>query len=130
MKEQEMRIRLAAVLGFLGVGLGAAGAHGAVHDMVVELGNLKNWETAVDYHLVHAVVLLMVGSFGGPRPSKFVGWSWRFSFFGLLLFSGSLYVLSLTGMKWLGAVTPLGGLCLMIGWLLLALGAGKCRESS
>lgn len=129
MKDEVKRTRLAALLGFLAVGLGASGAHGPVHDALLAQGSLKNWETAVDYHLVHAVVLLVVANHG-VRLSKWAGAVWLLQFFGVLLFSGSLYVLSLSGLKWLGAVTPLGGLCLMAGWLLLAVGAVRRSSAS
>lgn len=108
-------LRLAAILGFLGVALGAFGAHG-LHDLLVKNGRVANWETAVLYHLVHAAVLVAI-SRGDHVPRA--AW-WLFTS-GIAVFSGTLYVLALTNMKWLGAITPLGGLALLGGWLALAL---------
>jgi uncharacterized membrane protein YgdD (TMEM256/DUF423 family) len=111
-------IRIAALLGLIAVALGAAGAHGGVHDLVVAKGYLEQWKTAVFYHLVHTVVLLVLAFVGGAVRVHRIAW-WSF-FGGIIFFSGSLYILSLTGIKWLGAITPIGGLMLMLGWLLTA----------
>lgn len=106
--------RIAAASGFLAVVLGAAGAHGPVHEILVRLDTHAIWETAVLYHLVHAVVLLVLSGRATVPRGPF------FSFLiGQVLFSGSLYVLALTGIKWLGAITPLGGIGLLIGWIWL-----------
>src|SRR6188768_3316026 len=87
--------RVAAVFGFLGVALGAFGAHG-LHDVLVKNERLGNWETAVQYHLVHSVVMLVIARSGNlPR----LAW-WLFAA-GILIFSGTLYVLALTNMRWL-----------------------------
>lgn len=108
-------------MGFLSIALGAAGAHGQVHDRLVAMGTLANWETAVQYHLPHAVVLLLVTLFASAKPTMI--WAWRMFCAGILLFSGSLYLLAYTGTKWLGAITPLGGLSFMTGWFLIAMSA-------
>lgn len=107
-------LRLAAIFGFLGVALGAFGAHG-LHDLLVKNGRVANWETAVLYHLVHAAVLVAI-SRGENVPRA--AW-WLFAS-GIVVFSGTLYVLAITNMKWLGAITPLGGMALLGGWLALA----------
>jgi uncharacterized membrane protein YgdD (TMEM256/DUF423 family) len=107
--------RIAAALGFLAVALGAFGAHG-LKDLLARNGTAAIWEKAVFYHLIHAVVLLFLAS----RPVVIVGAWWLF-FAGILIFSGSLYILAFTGLKWLGAITPIGGLCLLGGWLWLAI---------
>ncbi len=101
----------ASLLGFTGVALGAAGAHGRLHDALVAAGTLDNWRTAVLYQLIHAVALL-----------AFSGWHWvgRCWITGVVLFSGSLYWLALGGPKFLGPITPLGGIALLLGWALLA----------
>ncbi len=108
-------LRIAAAAGFLAVALGAFGAHG-LRATLEATGRIANWETATLYHLVHAVVLLALAL----RPTVA-----RLPFLlfaaGILIFSGSLYALALTNLKWLGAVTPLGGLCLLGGWLMLLL---------
>ena len=112
-------IRIAAVFGFLAVVLGAFGAHGLqaflqAHDRV------GIWQTAVHYHLAHAVVLLVIAM---ARPQAV--WAFRGISLGILLFSGSLYALCLTQMNWLGAITPVGGLFLLAGWGCLILNRSK-----
>jgi uncharacterized membrane protein YgdD (TMEM256/DUF423 family) len=116
------RLRLTALLGLAGVLLGALGAHGHVHDVVSTTGYLDQWQTAVQYHQIHAVALLLLALLGLDPTSLKPRFRASFIAFnlGIFLFSGSLYLLSYTGIKWLGAITPLGGLSLMIGWLLLA----------
>lgn len=105
--------------GFLGVILGAFGAH-ALHETLVESGKLQVWETAVDYQLFHTLALGMLAVLVNIWPRKqiyaFIGWFWVL---GILFFSGSLYWLALGGPKWLGPITPIGGLFLILGWLLL-----------
>jgi uncharacterized membrane protein YgdD (TMEM256/DUF423 family) len=105
---------VAAILGFLGVLFGAFGAH-LLRGYLERLGTAQIWETAVLYHLVHAAVLLILS---GWRPVPRFGYSLILS--GVTLFSGSLYALALTNFKWLGAITPLGGLGMLSGWLILA----------
>lgn len=102
--------RVAAVFGLVAVGLGAFGAHG-LKDVLTRHATADIWETAVFYHFVHAVVMLVLAS----RISRAAGPWWCFVL-GTILFSGTLYILAVTNMRWLGAITPLGGLSLMIGW--------------
>ncbi len=109
-------LRISAVFGFLAVALGAFGAHG-LKDLLARHGTLATYETAAFYHLVHAAVMLWVST-REPLPV----WSWRCFCAGVVLFSGSLYALAISGVKVLGAITPIGGLCLLAGWLTLALG--------
>ncbi len=109
--------RIAAVLGFLAVALGAFGAHGTLHDLVVKNERVATWDTAVLYHLTHAVLLLLIATL---RPLRLAAWWLVLA--GVIVFSGTLYVLALTNVKWLGAITPLGGVCLLAGWLALAFG--------
>lgn len=108
-------LRIAAVLGFLAVALGAFGAHG-LNATLVANGTKATWETGAHYHLVHAAVLLVL-AWRAPLPRA------AFALFaaGIVIFSGSLYALALTNLKALGAVTPVGGVCLLAGWLALAL---------
>ncbi|MFN0125525.1 MAG: DUF423 domain-containing protein [Verrucomicrobiales bacterium] len=108
--------RLAATLASLGIILGALGAHGAVHDRLVSRQSLGTWETAVLYHLIHAVALWTMAGHSGPRAPA-AAWLWVA---GILLFSGSLYVLSVTRAPALGPITPLGGVAFIAGWLWLA----------
>ncbi|MFZ2281551.1 MAG: DUF423 domain-containing protein [Prosthecobacter sp.] len=121
MQPDPFRLRLSALMGFLAIALGASGAHGPVHDKLVAAGELAHWETAVQYQLPHAVVLLLLTLLASSKP--IMVWAWRLFFTGILLFSGSLYVLAYTGTKWLGAVTPLGGLSFMAAWVLIAMSA-------
>jgi uncharacterized membrane protein YgdD (TMEM256/DUF423 family) len=107
--------RLAAIFGFLAVALGAFGAHG-LESVFKENGLGDRWETATLYHIVHAVVLLAISR--GENFSR-VAW-WLFAA-GIIIFSGTLYVLAATNTRWLGAITPIGGLSLLGGWLVLAI---------
>ena len=106
---------LAALSGFFAVVCGAFGAH-ALHSRFDALGTLSIWQTGVMYHLVHAVVLLVIS-----RWNPFPRLAFWLMFGGLVLFSGSLYLLALTKVLWIGAITPLGGLGMLGGWLGLAL---------
>ena len=103
--------RIAAGLGFLGVALGAFGAHG-LKGILAEHDTRPIWETAVLYHLVHAVVLFVLA-----ERKQFPRLAWWSFLAGILIFSGSLYLLAVTNARWLGAITPLGGLSLLLGWL-------------
>jgi uncharacterized membrane protein YgdD (TMEM256/DUF423 family) len=102
-------IRIAALFGASGVALGAFGAHG-LKAVLAANQTLDVWHTASLYHLLHAVVLLWATA----RHLAF-----RLFACGILIFSGSLYLLAVSGLKWLGAITPLGGLLLIAGWLSL-----------
>lgn len=138
MKADPEKLRNAAIFGFLAVALGAMGAHGlkthwsATLTPDVVAYRLDVWKTASHYHLVHAVVLLIL-AYAFPLPSQ-GRWTVRSFVAGIVIFSGSLYTLCLTDMKWLGAITPLGGGLLMLGWLLLILtprsGAATPRDYS
>ena len=121
MSPDPLRLRVSALLGFLSISLGASGAHGPVHEKLKAAGELEHWETALQYHLPHAVVLLLLTLFASNKRTMVL--AWRMILLGVLIFSGSLYVLAYTGVKWLGAITPLGGLSLMAGWTLIALSA-------
>ena len=119
-------IVVGAATGFLGVGLGAFGAHGLAK---VETEEGRAWgRTGVLYHLVHAPVLVLVGMATLSRPGRqTVGLTFLI---GVAVFSGTLYAMALGAPRWLGAVTPLGGLALMAGWVLLALGARRRGDPS
>lgn len=105
-----------ALLGALAVVLGAWGAHG-LQERLAAAGRVQVWETAVFYHFIHVLALLVLALAGRYARLRLVALFWGV---GILLFSGSLYYLSLGGPSWLGPVTPLGGLFLILGWLLLA----------
>ena len=117
-------MRIFVVLGsfnmLLAVALGAFGAHGLKSRVSAEM--LAVWQTAVLYHLVHALGLLLVGLLTLHLPVRAGGWT---LLAGIVLFSGSLYLMVLTGIRPLGMVTPLGGVAFLAGWLLLALAALK-----
>ncbi|HVT74398.1 MAG TPA: DUF423 domain-containing protein [Lacunisphaera sp.] len=105
------------LLGFIGVALGAFGAH-ALKDTLAARGSASTWQTAVLYQLVHAVALLALAAWGDGLPhARAIGVCWVV---GVLFFSGSLYWLALGGPRFLGPVTPLGGLLFLIGWLFVA----------
>ena len=107
----------AGLLGFTGVALGAFGAH-ALKETLAARGTAPTWQTAVLYHLLHAVALLALATLSGNwANARWIGLCWSV---GVILFSGSLYWLALGGPKFLGPITPLGGLALLLGWLLVA----------
>lgn len=110
--------RLAAAAGLLAVALGAFGAHG-LKDLLAHNGTAAVWEKAVFYHFIHAVMLFVLAK---RKPFPAVAW-WSF-FAGIVIFSGSLYLLAATNTRWLGAITPVGGVCFLLGWGWLALKAG------
>jgi len=108
---------MGAVFAALAVAGGAFGAHSLKAILTPDL--LIVFETAVRYQMYHALGLLLVGLIIDRSPYSTVRYAgWAFAF-GIILFSGSLYLLSLSGVRWWGAVTPIGGLCFLIGWGLL-----------
>jgi uncharacterized membrane protein YgdD (TMEM256/DUF423 family) len=112
-------ITLASLSGMLAVMLGAFGAHalkGRLDDYALGV-----FQTAVQYHFYHSFALLAVGilALSQPQTALLKSSGWLF-LLGILIFSGSLYLLSITGVRWLGAVTPLGGLAFIAGWACLA----------
>lgn len=115
-------IMLGSISALFGVALGAFGAHGLKSRVAPE--QLTIWQTGVQYHLVHAIALVLVGILCqvlAPTPLlRGAGWSFLT---GTVLFSGSLYLLVLSGVRSMGAITPFGGLAFLLGWLLLALAA-------
>ncbi|HYG33551.1 MAG TPA: DUF423 domain-containing protein [Clostridia bacterium] len=106
-------IRIAAAFGALAVILGAFGAHG-LREVLARNGTTAIWEKAVFYHFIHAVMLFLLA---GRTPVQTGPWV---SFLiGILIFSGSLYLLAFTNVRWLGAITPIGGVSFIVGWLWL-----------
>jgi len=118
-------VRIGAIVGLLTVGMGAFGAH-LLSARLKMLGTLANFETAAQYQMYHALALVAVGllSLAGRSEKALSVAGWGF-LVGTILFSGSLYILSLTGIKRLGAITPIGGVALLIGWLALALATAR-----
>jgi uncharacterized membrane protein YgdD (TMEM256/DUF423 family) len=111
----------AGFFGLTGVALGALGAH-ALAETLAARGMVHAWETASRYHIVHAVMLfgaaVWVKTATGPAATR-IHWAARCWAIGTLLFSGSLYGLALGGPRWLGPVTPFGGIALMAGWVFV-----------
>lgn len=116
-------LMLAAFFGFTGVGLGAFAAHGLKSRLTPEY--LTIFHTGVTYQLVHTLALLGVALLTTQIPGRLLTWAGASFAIGILLFSGSLYVLTLTGISKLGIVTPFGGLAFLAGWLCLGLAAWR-----
>lgn len=109
---------LASVNGFIAVALGAFAAHGLKNSLTPDL--LTTFQTGVQYHMYHALALFGVGLLALYYPNQAaVRISGYLFLVGIILFSGSLYVLALSGIRWLGAITPLGGVAFLLGWSLL-----------
>lgn len=117
-------IAIAALLGALSVGLGAFGAHGL--KKILDANQLATFETAVRYQFYHTLALLAVGILFQQYANNRVLWAGRFFLIGILVFSGSLYLLCLLPQfSWLGAITPIGGASFIVGWLCLLAGVMK-----
>ncbi len=114
----------ASASGLIAVGLGAFGAH-ALKPKLVEAGSFETYQTAVTYQFFHTLALLAIGILAIRQPSTMLNYSGISMMVGTVIFSGSLYILCFTGIKWLGAVTPIGGLAFIIGWLLLFIAVSK-----
>jgi uncharacterized membrane protein YgdD (TMEM256/DUF423 family) len=112
-------LRTAAFLGFLGVALGAFGAHG-LKDLLNQNGTAAIWEKAVFYHFIHTVMLFILAQ---QHPIRIGPWLTFLA--GIVLFSGSLYLLAVTNIKVLGAITPFGGISFIIGWLWLVIAPAR-----
>ncbi|MBA2423555.1 MAG: DUF423 domain-containing protein [Chitinophagales bacterium] len=113
-----------SIFGGIAVALGAFGAH-ALKNMLSEQ-NLRIFHTAVEYQFYHALALLITGIVGGKIRNKQINWSGNLFIAGIILFSGSLYCLSaFENLSWVGMLTPVGGLCLITGWLMLFLSSLK-----
>lgn len=118
---QKIILLTAALLGGLSVGIGAFGAH-ALRATLEASGRLDTFETAVKYQFYHTLALLAIGILMYHIPDKRLEYAALSMMGGILIFSGSLYTLCLTGVRWWGAVTPLGGVLLIVGWVLLSIG--------
>ena len=113
-----------AIMGFLGVAMGAFGAH-ALEAMLKANGREGTFETATQYHMYHALALLLVAWAATRWPDNLTTWAGYLFIIGIIVFSGSLYALSITNQRWLGAITPLGGLAFLAGWGCLGLAAWR-----
>lgn len=124
-------IRIAAFLGAITVALGAFGAHGLKKMAAPEI--VASFETGVRYQFYHIIALLFVGIIYEKFPRKLLRWSGFFFLAGMLLFSGSIYLLTFlkatdkVGLEGIGMITPIGGILLIVGWMLLAFGITKRR---
>jgi len=112
-----------AVNAALAVAMGAFGAHGLKQS--IEPALLAVYQTGAQYHLFHALGLLLVGVIAPARGDRLLAVSGWMLLAGMVLFSGSLYLLAITGERWLGAITPLGGTAFILAWLLLAVAAWR-----
>jgi uncharacterized membrane protein YgdD (TMEM256/DUF423 family) len=128
---------LGACLGGLAVGLGAFGAHGLpwyfrALDVAASEATRRseNWEIAARYHMYHALAIVAVGILADRRRLWLLDAAGLAFFFGILIFSGCLYALTLTGTKFLGAIVPIGGVLFLVGWVLLALAGDQFRTAA
>lgn len=122
-------LQVAAILGAISVALGAFAAHtlkGNISDYALDI-----FETAVKYQFYHVFALLAAGIVYKDFPNNFIKWAGRLFTIGIILFSGSLYCLAavkaavIPGYNWIGAITPFGGLCFIVGWIFLLTGISK-----
>ncbi|MGE7989101.1 DUF423 domain-containing protein [Lysinibacillus fusiformis] len=121
----ELFLALGAVLACLGVILGAFGAH-ALKDKFASPHYAAIWETAVQYQMYHALAIIGLGILSNEAhlgSSSLLSWAGYLMFTGIVFFSGSLYVLAVTGVKKLGAITPIGGMLFIVAWILVAIAA-------
>lgn len=115
---QRQQVVAGALFLLTGVAAGAFGAHALKHIVTPDM--LAIWQTAVLYQLIHGVGLLVIAAMRPHYPSRFLTYAGLFLLAGILIFSGSLYALVLTDIRWLGAITPIGGVSFMLGWALVA----------
>lgn len=124
----EAWIVVAGMSGAAAVAAGAFGAHGP--EGSIPDSRLSAYLTGADYHLVHSVALLLVGYHATTNTPRFGQWPAAFFAAGICLFSGSLYALALSGVSAFGAITPLGGVCFLLGWITVALSATPSKDSA
>lgn len=117
-------IIIGAGLAFLSVALGAFGAH-ALRATLAANGRLETFQTAVQYHMAHALALVLVGLLSAHVSSPQIGWAGGLFTAGIVLFSGSLYVLAIFNVRWMGAVAPFGGVALLLAWACVAWAAAR-----
>ncbi len=120
-------ITLAGISGFLMVALGAFGAH--LLENAISADQLKIWETAVKYQMVHTVALLALALLFFWKSNSALRWAGWLFVEGIVLFSGSLYIYAVTDISWLGMITPFGGIAFLAAWILLIVGSLQKRSS-
>lgn len=125
---QRKTLLIGGVFGCAAVAIGAFGAH-ALKELLAATGRIDTYELAVKYQFYHALALLLAGLLMGQIDSRFLRYSAMSFTLGIFLFSGSLYVLSLTGERTFGAITPIGGLFFIGGWVFLVLSVIKNKAS-
>jgi len=120
---------LASLSAMVGVGLGAFGAHGLKSVLNPEL--LTVYQTGVTYQMWHALGLMGISLVHQQSPeSKLINWAGWLMFIGIILFSGSLYLLAILNLKWIGIITPIGGVSFIMAWVLIAIFATKKQHNS
>lgn len=122
---ERLFVILGSVLMFLGVGAGAFGAHGLSRYFEQYPDLSGTYDTAVQYLMIHGLALFAVAWISSNWPGRLANWAGYLFLLGILLFSGSLFLLVLTRVGWLGAITPFGGAAFLAGWLCLALAAWR-----
>ena len=115
--------RIAALMGLLAVALGAFGAHG-LKEILARHATAAVWEKAVFYHFIHAVMLFVLAERKPVPPGP-----WLSFLIGIVIFSGSLYLLAVTNVRWLGAITPIGGVSLIVGWAWLLITGDRSGDA-
>lgn len=126
MNYQINMMRIGAFAGFLCVSIGAFGAHG-LEAILMENKRLSTWETGVFYHCFHSLALIVTAWTENRKVAKWLTIFWGS---GILIFSGSLYILSLTNIGIFGAITPVGGILFLSGWVCLMVNANKLKNSA
>jgi uncharacterized membrane protein YgdD (TMEM256/DUF423 family) len=122
-------VTIGSALAFVGISLGAFGAHALKGSLSSE--SIAIYQTGVQYHLFHALALVVLGGMRTHQDTfRFVQWAGRLFCVGVAIFAGSLYLLAITGIKRLGAITPLGGLCFLGGWALLIYAHYRAQKNS
>ena len=119
-------VLIASILGALSVAIGAFGAHGLETTLQAN-GRLETFETAVKYQFYHTLALLLLGILMLNMEHHYFQWAVYCFLGGIFIFSGSLYTLSLTNVTWLGAITPIGGVGFILGWVFIGLGVWNTK---
>ncbi|MBB3211336.1 uncharacterized membrane protein YgdD (TMEM256/DUF423 family) [Herbaspirillum sp. Sphag1AN] len=125
---ERLLVILAAINMFIAVAAGAFGAHGL--KQVLDSEMLAIWHTAVTYQMMHALGMFLIALLIPKFSSMLLGWAGSAMFVGIVIFSGSLYALALSGIRLLGAITPIGGLAFLASWILVAWAAYKGNAGS
>ncbi len=123
MPPERLFFAIGSLLGLLAVALGAFGSHGLAAYFAAHPDLQSPFDTGLRYHMLHALALLATAWALTQWRSALLPWAGWLFVAGVIVFSGSLYILSLTGIRWLGAITPIGGVAFVAGWALLGIGA-------